>query len=158
MGLVWTARSMSPHRHGKTWSPFSTQMGPPALAFVRSLGSRGRARAGSISHQPFFLPLDFSKYCGRFARCPRPAATSIFFCNWLADSLSSNDFTHVAPTSDMLAYCLARLREHFFTNGTRDAAHASGRLRKYCSKTGTARHVVAFRRKFPWGVAPRFGR
>jgi predicted ATP-grasp superfamily ATP-dependent carboligase len=77
------------------------------LAFARSLGSRG-------------VPLHFygngagrwSRYCSRRARCP-PTENADEFQPWLREQVRSGEITRVAPTTDLIAFCVSVLRDEF---------------------------------------------
>lgn len=79
----------------------------PTLAFAFSLG-RGR------------IPLHFygpgagrwSKYCRRQDRCP-PVAHADTFLPWLQSRVRSGEIARLAPTTDLIAYYMAVLREDF---------------------------------------------
>jgi predicted ATP-grasp superfamily ATP-dependent carboligase len=77
------------------------------LAFAKSLGEKG-------------VPLNFygngagrwSRYCTRHSSCP-PIEASDKFEPWLRDKIRSGEITRVAPTTDLLAYYVSKLREEF---------------------------------------------
>ena len=79
----------------------------PTLAFSLSLGRRR-------------IPLHFygpgagrwSKYCRRQDRCP-PVAHADSFLPWLQSRLRSGEIGRLAPTTDLIAYYMALLREDF---------------------------------------------
>lgn len=79
----------------------------PTLAFAYSLGRRG-------------VPLHlygpgaggWSRYCRRRSRCP-PLAHSDSFLSWLRARVRSGEIIRLAPTTDLIAYYLAVLRDEF---------------------------------------------
>lgn len=81
---------------------------PTALAFTSSVGRAG-VPVHVYSHQAF-PPARASRYCTRFERCPdlqRPDE----FLPWLERRVSSGQIGCVAPTSDLVAYYLAEVRD-----------------------------------------------
>jgi D-aspartate ligase len=77
------------------------------LAFAKSLGRKGVALHlyGNGAGR-------WSRYCTRRFRCP-PIDNADEFQPWLRERVRSGDITRVAPTSDLLAFYLSRLREEF---------------------------------------------
>lgn len=79
----------------------------PTLAFAVSLGRRG-------------VPLHFygagagrwSRYCKRHGACP-PASDASRFLPWLRSRVKTGEITRLAPTTDLIAYYLAVLRDEF---------------------------------------------
>jgi predicted ATP-grasp superfamily ATP-dependent carboligase len=79
----------------------------PTLAFAVSLGRRN-------------VELDFygpgvgrwSRYCRRHRPCPPPEQADRFL-PWLQGRLRSGEIQRIAPTTDLLAYYLALLRDEF---------------------------------------------
>jgi len=77
------------------------------LAFAKSLGEKG-------------VPLHFygngagrwSRYCTRHSSCP-PIEASDKFEPWLRAKIRSGEITRVAPTTDLLAYYVSKLRQEF---------------------------------------------
>jgi predicted ATP-grasp superfamily ATP-dependent carboligase len=77
------------------------------LAFARSLGRHG-------------VPLHFygkgagrwSRYCTRRFRCP-PIHNADEFQPWLLERVRGGDITRVAPTTDLLAFYISRIRDEF---------------------------------------------
>jgi D-aspartate ligase len=77
------------------------------LAFARSLGRSG-------------VPLHFygkgagrwSCYCTRRFRCP-PIENADEFQPWLLERVRGGDITRIAPTTDLLAFYISRIREEF---------------------------------------------
>ena len=77
------------------------------LAFAGSLGRRG-------------VPLHFygsgagrwSRHCTRRFRCP-PVENTAQFLPWLSEKLRGGEITRVAPTTDLIAYYMSRLRDEF---------------------------------------------
>lgn len=83
---------------------------PPALAFTRSLG-----RAGIPVHvygHNEWPAARLSRYATRFFRCPDPEDAARFL-PWLEREVRTGCIHRVAPTSDLLAWYLAELRELF---------------------------------------------
>ena len=79
----------------------------PTLAFAVSLGRRG-------------VPLHFygpgagrwSRYCKRRGACP-PVSDASRFLPWLRSRVKAGEITRLAPTTDLIAYYLAVLRDEF---------------------------------------------
>ena len=79
----------------------------PTLAFAVSLGRRG-------------VPLHFygsgagrwSRYCKRRGACP-PVSEASRFLPWLRSRVKAGEITRLAPTTDLIAYYLAVLRDEF---------------------------------------------
>lgn len=79
----------------------------PTLAFALSLGRQ-------------HIPLHFygpgvgrwSRYCRRHGACP-PVAHADSFLPWLQARLRSGEITRLAPTTDLVAYYMAVLRDDF---------------------------------------------
>lgn len=79
----------------------------PTLAFAVSLGRKN-------------VPLHFygdgagrwSRYCRRSGVCP-PVERADLFLPWLKDRINSGEIERLAPTTDLIAYYLAVLREEF---------------------------------------------
>ncbi len=77
------------------------------LAFARSLGEKG-------------VPLHFygsgagrwSRYRTRHSRCP-PLEDADAFLRWLRSRVRSGEITHVAPTTDLIAFYVSVLRDEF---------------------------------------------
>lgn len=77
------------------------------LAFARSLGSQR-------------VPLHFygngagrwSRYCTRHFSCP-PVEDTARFLPWLSEKIRSGQITRIAPTTDLIAYYMSRLRDEF---------------------------------------------
>jgi D-aspartate ligase len=77
------------------------------LAFAKSLGEKG-------------VPLHFygngagrwSRYCARHSSCP-PIEAADRFEPWLRDKIRSGEITRIAPTTDLLAYYVSKLRQEF---------------------------------------------
>ncbi len=83
---------------------------PSSLTILQALGSRGvpvhvysgmRWPAGRMS-----------PYCVRFAPCPSPVQFNAFQ-SWLTEKLQTREIQRVVPTTDLLAYHCALLRELF---------------------------------------------
>ena len=83
---------------------------PPAIAFVRSLGRAG-IPVRVYSHRRWPVSR-YSLWCEEFARCPDPARGEEFV-PWLRDEVRSGRVDLVAPTSDLIAYHVATLRDVF---------------------------------------------
>lgn len=79
---------------------------PGALAFARSLGRAG-VPTRVFSHR-LWPVARFSRYCTSFERCPDPEDTRAFL-PWLKAKLEAKEIDLVAPTSDLIAYCVAEL-------------------------------------------------
>ena len=79
----------------------------PTLAFAVSLG-----RQNVPLH--FYGPGEgrWSRYCRRRERCP-PVDQADRFLPWLQARVRSGEITRVAPTTDLIAYYLAVLRDDF---------------------------------------------
>jgi len=77
------------------------------LAFARSLGRKGiRLHVyGSGAGR-------WSRYCTRHRRCP-PMENADEFQPWLRERVRSGDITHVAPTTDLIAFYTSTLRDEF---------------------------------------------
>ena len=79
----------------------------PTLAFAVSLGRQG-------------VPLDFygpgvgrwSRHCRRRGACP-PVEQANRFLPWLKERVRSGQIQRLAPTTDLIAYYLARIRSEF---------------------------------------------
>jgi D-aspartate ligase len=79
----------------------------PTLAFAFSLGQQG-------------VPLHFygsgagrwSRYCRRHSACP-PVSHADVFLPWLQKRLRSGEISRLAPTTDLIAYYMAVLRDDF---------------------------------------------
>jgi predicted ATP-grasp superfamily ATP-dependent carboligase len=79
----------------------------PTLAFAVSLGRRN-------------VPLHlygsgagrWSRYCKRHATCP-PVENADLFLRWLEARVRSGEIGRLAPTTDLLAYYMAKLRDEF---------------------------------------------
>lgn len=79
----------------------------PTLAFAVSLGRRG-------------VPLHFygagagrwSRYCKRRGPCP-PVSDASRFLPWLRSRIKAGEITRLAPTTDLISYYLAVLRDEF---------------------------------------------
>jgi D-aspartate ligase len=79
----------------------------PSLAFARSLGERG-------------IPLHFfgrgagrwSRYCTRSFPCPAVEDAGRFE-PWLLERIRSGEISRVAPTTDLIAYYISKLRDEF---------------------------------------------
>ncbi len=88
----------------------------PTLAFAVSLGRRQ-------------VPLHFygagagrwSRYCRRRGVCP-PVEESDQFLPWLRARIRSGEITRLAPTTDLIVYYLAVLRDEFSTDVRRSIA------------------------------------
>jgi D-aspartate ligase len=83
---------------------------PPGLAFVRSLGRAGVPRR-VYSHRRWPVSR-YSRWCEEYARCPDPARGEEFR-PWLREEVRSGRVDLVAPTSDVIAYQVATLRDVF---------------------------------------------
>ena len=82
----------------------------PALEFVRSLGRRGVfVTAYAAPNAP--KGAGRSRWCGALEACP-PREDGRF-TEWLRGQLQSGAITHVAPTSDGIAWVCAELRDEF---------------------------------------------
>ncbi len=84
---------------------------PPALAFVASLGRRG-VPLTVCGPGGAFEAARWSRYRTQFRRCPPPEDHDRFR-SWLCERLRNGDIGRVAPTSDLIAFHLAALREEF---------------------------------------------
>ena len=126
---------------------------PPALAFVRSLGRAGiPLRVYSQRRWPVSR---YSRWCTEFARCPDPAREEEFLA-WLADELRTGRIDLVAPTSDVVAFHVATLREAFAPELSARFEPAKGVLASLFKD----RFDVACRRSgfaTPWAAFPRSG-
>ena len=79
----------------------------PTLAFAKSLGSRR-------------VPLHFygsgagrwSRYCKQRRSCP-PVEDAAAFLPWLQAKVRSGEISRVAPTTDLIAYYVSRIRDEF---------------------------------------------
>ncbi len=83
---------------------------PPALAFTRSLG-----RAGVPVHvygHNEWPAARLSRYATRFFRCPDPEDAARFL-PWLEAEVRNGRIARVAPTSDLMAWYLAEVRDAF---------------------------------------------
>lgn len=84
---------------------------PPALAFMASLGRRG-VPLTVCGPGGGFEAARWSRYCTQFRRCPPPEDHDRFR-SWLRERLRNGEIGRVAPTSDLIAFHLAELREEF---------------------------------------------
>ncbi|HEX4873095.1 MAG TPA: hypothetical protein VFV27_12350 [Nevskiaceae bacterium] len=83
---------------------------PNALTVMASLGAKGVPLA---VYSPRRFPSGrWSPHCRRFSRCPDPLQFDAFQ-HWLAEELRAGRISRVAPTSDLLTYHCACLREQF---------------------------------------------
>lgn len=82
----------------------------PALAFVRSLAGRGVPH--TVYWSNFADMSRWSRHAGDRQRCPDPQDRGRFL-PWLSERLKAGDFGHVAPTSDLIAFYCAELRDEF---------------------------------------------
>src|SRR3954470_14791818 len=82
---------------------------PTALAFTRSLGRAG-VPVKIYSHRDWPMAR-LSRYCRGYERCPEVASPA--FLPWLRRELTSKRIQLVAPTSDLLAFQLAQVRDLF---------------------------------------------
>lgn len=88
----------------------------PALAFLRSLAGRGvRVTVYSSS----FLDMTrWSRHAADCRPCPDPRDRGRFL-PWLSGQLKAGAIGHVAPTSDLIAFYCAELRDEFPENARR---------------------------------------
>jgi D-aspartate ligase len=82
----------------------------PTLAFLQSLGSKGVPI--HVYGSDRWSPSRWSRYCAKFERCP-PVDCYNEFLPWLKDKVRAGLITRVAPTSDLISYYLAILRQEF---------------------------------------------
>jgi D-aspartate ligase len=79
----------------------------PTLVFARSLGQRG---------VPLHIYGDgaarWSRFRSRHLRCP-PVEEADQFLPWLRQRVRCGDISRVAPTTDLIAYYVSKLREEF---------------------------------------------
>jgi predicted ATP-grasp superfamily ATP-dependent carboligase len=82
----------------------------PTLAFLKSLGAR---------HIPVYVyghgfgsAARWSRYCKEYRRSP-PVEDPTRFLPWLRDKIRGGEIARVAPTTDLIAYYLAVLRDEF---------------------------------------------
>jgi predicted ATP-grasp superfamily ATP-dependent carboligase len=77
------------------------------LAFARSLGEK---------RVPLHVygngAVRWSRYCARHLSC-HPVEAADEFEPWLRDKIRAGEITRVAPTTDLLAYYISRLRQEF---------------------------------------------
>ena len=83
---------------------------PSALTFLQSLGSRGVPI--HVYGPGRFPPGRLSPHCVRAQRCPDPVRFDDFQA-WLRERLRRGEIARVAPTSDLMAYHCAALRDEF---------------------------------------------
>ncbi|TDU32267.1 putative ATP-grasp superfamily ATP-dependent carboligase [Panacagrimonas perspica] len=88
---------------------FDTEF-PSSLTVLSSLGDRGVPV--HVYSTGRFPPGRWSPYCAGTGRCPDPVDFAAFQA-WLQQKLRSGEITRVAPTSDLLAYHCAVLRDDF---------------------------------------------
>src|SRR6185503_10239851 len=84
---------------------------PPALAFMASLGRRG-VPLMVCGPGGGFEAARWSRHCTQFRRCPPPEDHDRFQ-SWLRQRLRHGEIARVAPTSDLIAFHVAELREEF---------------------------------------------
>jgi D-aspartate ligase len=77
------------------------------LAFASSLG-----RNGVRLHVYGNGAARWSRYCARRSRCP-PIENADEFQPWLLERVRSGDITRIAPTTDLLAFYISRIRQEF---------------------------------------------
>ena len=97
---------------------------PTALAFIGSVGRAG-VPVHVYSHQAF-PPARASRFCTKFTRCPdlmRPDD----FLPWLEARIDEGEIRCIAPTSDLVAYYLAEVRQRL-PEVSRRALPASDKL------------------------------
>lgn len=82
----------------------------PTLAFLASLGNKNVEIHVYGSHRR--STTRWSRYCKKFERCPSPDNYAEFL-PWLRGKLRSGEITRVAPTSDLIIYYIAALRNEF---------------------------------------------
>ena len=82
----------------------------PTLAFVASLGRKNVELSVYGAHR--WAITRWSRYCKVFDRCPSPDNYAAFV-PWLRNKLRSGEITRVAPTSDLIIYYIALLRDEF---------------------------------------------
>lgn len=82
----------------------------PALAFVRSLARRGVPV--TVYSSRFTDMARWSRQADECKPCPEPEDRDRFL-PWLRGEIGAGAIRHVAPTSDLIAYYCAELREEF---------------------------------------------
>lgn len=83
---------------------------PPALACLGTLARQGVAvHAYGTQSWPVAR---FSKYLHSYQRCPSPTDHARFSA-WLRERLQRGEITRVCPSSDLIAFHCAELREYF---------------------------------------------
>jgi len=114
-----TTGSYKLHRPSYTYRPLTVGLpsvaiiddsSAPTLAFLASLGSKGVEIHAYGPNR--WAVTRWSRYCRKFERCPSPDNYAEFF-PWLRDKLRSGEITRLAPTSDLIAYYIAALRDEF---------------------------------------------
>ena len=119
----------------------------PTLSFALSLGRRG-------------IPLHFygrgagrwSRYCTRRTPCP-PVEDTERFLPWLEARVRSGEIGRLAPTTDLVAYYLALLRERFAPEVQRTIAPLA-EIERCLIKTRFAVACEAVGQAVPAGLAP----
>jgi predicted ATP-grasp superfamily ATP-dependent carboligase len=79
---------------------------PGSLAFLTSLGTRG-VPVDVYSHMPW-PPARASRFCSRFERCPDLFDLEAFL-PWLKGRVDAGQIQLIAPTSDLVAFCIAEV-------------------------------------------------
>ena len=82
----------------------------PTLSFLTSLGQKGVDIHVYGSQR--WSTTRGSRYCSKFEHCPSPDRYAEFM-PWLRNKIRSGEITRVAPTSDLIIYYIAALREEF---------------------------------------------
>ncbi|MGE0187738.1 MAG: hypothetical protein AB7F79_00290 [Steroidobacteraceae bacterium] len=80
------------------------------LAFLNSLGSH--SVPVHVYGSSLLAATRWSRFCSRYQRCP-PINEPAKFLPWLRERIRAGEITRVAPTSDLIAFYLAELREEF---------------------------------------------
>lgn len=119
----------------------------PTLAFAVSLGRRG-------------IPLHFygpgagrwSRYCRRRSACP-PVTNADKFLPWLRARVRAGEISRLAPTTDLLAYYCAVLREEFPAD-VRRAITPLDEIERCLIKTRFSDACVAIGQGVPLQAAP----
>ncbi len=95
-----------------------TKSSIPAVAVFDNYWATTLAFARSLGRQ--HVPLHFygngagrwSRYCTRRFSCP-PVEDTARFLPWLSETIRSGQITRIAPTTDLIAYYMSRLRDEF---------------------------------------------
>ena len=102
-------RSRRPATPRPAVAVFETEA-PSSLIFLQALGSRGVPI--HVYGPGRFPPGRLSPHCVMAARCPDPRRFDEFQ-TWLSERLQRRELARVAPTSDLIAYHCAALRDAF---------------------------------------------